>query len=439
MAKSILVSLNLNGNEIQNVRAHVLANAPASPASGQFYFNSTDHKLYYYNGTEWVDLTSSANSYGSVKVGATTIEADSASDMIEIVAGENVTLTPDAANGKVTITAEDTTYDPATPSTSGVGGSAGLMSASDKEKLNGIEEGAEANVQADWEEDDTASDAYIANKPDLGDAAAKGVSTDVESDKTSDAKLPTAKAVADYVGDAIAASDAMVFKGTIGTGGDVTTLPTSGVHVGDTYRVITAGTYAGETCEIGDLIIALTETPTWTVAQTNIDGAITGLTEGTGIDITGSGSTRTIALESGVATAGSAGDTAAQTPAFGGTFKAVSATVDEYGRVTALADHNVTIPDTKASASNFGLMKVGEGLSAAGGVVSSDILSGTASIAAGSTSASAAVTGLIAYKAFDASTGEEVMIDAAQGASSVTFSIASAYTNAITINYTYAA
>jgi len=37
----------------------------------------------------------------------------------------------------------------------------------DKAKLDGIEAGAEANVQADWNETNTSSDAYIQNKPDL--------------------------------------------------------------------------------------------------------------------------------------------------------------------------------------------------------------------------------------------------------------------------------
>lgn len=41
----------------------------------------------------------------------------------------------------------------------------GLMSASDKTKLNGISAGAEVNVQSDWSITDTSSDAYIKNKP----------------------------------------------------------------------------------------------------------------------------------------------------------------------------------------------------------------------------------------------------------------------------------
>lgn len=41
-----------------------------------------------------------------------------------------------------------------------------------KSKLDGIAAGAEVNVQADWNETDNTSDAYIANKPTLGTAAA---------------------------------------------------------------------------------------------------------------------------------------------------------------------------------------------------------------------------------------------------------------------------
>ena len=39
------------------------------------------------------------------------------------------------------------------------------FSATEQSKLSGIASGAEANVQADWNETDTSSDAYIANKP----------------------------------------------------------------------------------------------------------------------------------------------------------------------------------------------------------------------------------------------------------------------------------
>ena len=50
------------------------------------------------------------NVFGKVKVGSTTVEADTTQDTLELVAGSNVTLTPDATNDKVTIAATDTTY-----------------------------------------------------------------------------------------------------------------------------------------------------------------------------------------------------------------------------------------------------------------------------------------------------------------------------------------
>jgi hypothetical protein len=57
----------------------------------------------------------------------------------------------------------------------------------------------------------------------------------------------------------IAAADALRYKGTVGTGGTVTTLPTSGVNIGDCYKVAVAGTYAGEAAKVGDLFIAIAE------------------------------------------------------------------------------------------------------------------------------------------------------------------------------------
>ena len=58
-----------------------------------------------------------------------------------------------------------------------------------KSKLDGIAEGAEVNVQANWTEDDTASDSYIQNKPTIGTAAARGVSNGItNSDNLIEAK-----------------------------------------------------------------------------------------------------------------------------------------------------------------------------------------------------------------------------------------------------------
>lgn len=50
------------------------------------------------------------NAFSNVKVGATTVAADTKTDTLELVAGSNVTITPDATNDKITIEATDTKY-----------------------------------------------------------------------------------------------------------------------------------------------------------------------------------------------------------------------------------------------------------------------------------------------------------------------------------------
>ena len=50
------------------------------------------------------------NAFSNVVVGSTTASADNATDTLTLVAGSNVTITPDATNDKITIAATDTKY-----------------------------------------------------------------------------------------------------------------------------------------------------------------------------------------------------------------------------------------------------------------------------------------------------------------------------------------
>ena len=89
------------------------------------------------------------------------------------------------------------------------------------------------------------------------------------------------------INQSFAANDAMRFKGTIRLtsdnnytiNGEEAEFPSKTAAVGDTYRVVSPGQYAGVQCEIGDLLICIQADPTgettdWTVAQTNINGQI---------------------------------------------------------------------------------------------------------------------------------------------------------------------
>lgn len=50
------------------------------------------------------------NAFSKIAVGSTTVEADNATDTLTLAAGSNITITPDATNDKLTITAKDTVY-----------------------------------------------------------------------------------------------------------------------------------------------------------------------------------------------------------------------------------------------------------------------------------------------------------------------------------------
>lgn len=89
-----------------------------------------------------------------------------------------------------------------------------------------------------------------------------------------------------YVDGILAANDAMIFKGTIGTGGTHTIAAFNALttyNAGWTYRVIEAGTVRGKVVEIGDLITVIVDRTgsgnvdgDFTAMQTNLDGAVIG-------------------------------------------------------------------------------------------------------------------------------------------------------------------
>ena len=82
------------------------------------------------------------NAFGKVVIDNTIIEADATVDALTIETGDNITIVSDADTNKITITANDTTYETATTSADG------LMSTSDKTKLDGIADGADVNQNA---------------------------------------------------------------------------------------------------------------------------------------------------------------------------------------------------------------------------------------------------------------------------------------------------
>lgn len=150
----------------------------------------------------------------------------------------------------------------------------------------------------------------------------------------------------------------MLFKGTVGEGGTITTLPAAAAaNEGFTYKAITA--HASSTnpvypaYKVGDTLIS--NGSAWTVIPSGDEpsGTVTTVTPGTGLTttnlnpgsngdaITGSG---TIGLANTAVTAGSYGPSANATPGYGNTFNVPYFTVDAQGRLTAASTKTVKIP-----------------------------------------------------------------------------------------------
>ena len=115
-----------------------------------------------------------------------------------------------------------------------------------------------------------------------------------DSEHHNNKTLWTSETIFNKINNSFLANSAMRFKGSIGIEGKAYTI--NGVatpdgklpkgEVGDTYRVSTMGSYGGNTCEVGDLLIcyekgATKEEDKWTVIQTNINGYSTFTINGT--------------------------------------------------------------------------------------------------------------------------------------------------------------
>lgn len=187
----------------------------------------------------------------------------------------------------------------------------------------------------------------------------------------------------DEIDEKVEAVNAMTYKGTVGTGGTVSTLPSTGVKIGDTYKVATAGSYGGYSCDVGDLLIAIgTETDgvitsglTWTYVPSGDDvdsqyellvanntatlkntvtkdevGSVT-IAAGNDVTVNTSGNTITVAHETFNAKANT--DTTAA-PAAGTTVKVLDSITTDNGHVTGYTHKVITLPvdnDTKSAIS----------------------------------------------------------------------------------------
>lgn len=296
------------------------------------------------------------NAFSNVTVGSTTIAADSKADTLTLVAGNNVTLTPDTTNDKITIAATNTTYSAATSS------AAGLMSAADKAKLDGIATGATANTG-----DITG---VTAGKGLTGGGSSGSVTLNVGAG--------TGISVAN---DAVSLATSGVTAGTYGpsaavTGSEGATISVPEITV-DAYGRVTGAinrTYTSKNTTYSNFVKSgsgakaglvpapsttagttkyLREDGTWAVPPDNNTTSFTISATATDDDVvvlTGTNGTNRVTFDAKHAKKGpsstyTSGNTTTSISGSGAraTVKIPQITVDTYGHVTAAADESVTI------------------------------------------------------------------------------------------------
>lgn len=66
----LAAALDFSKLEARNIRAHQLGTAPSSPVTGQFYYNTGDNTLYWWDGSQWVSARGGAAAIPPATAGA---------------------------------------------------------------------------------------------------------------------------------------------------------------------------------------------------------------------------------------------------------------------------------------------------------------------------------------------------------------------------------
>jgi hypothetical protein len=89
MAKKFLTNLDLAKNQILNVAIQNLASAPSSPVTGQIYYNTVDARIYFWDSSQWVDMSGDLQDV----IGGAGLSATSSNDVVTLdVNVDNVTI-----------------------------------------------------------------------------------------------------------------------------------------------------------------------------------------------------------------------------------------------------------------------------------------------------------------------------------------------------------
>jgi hypothetical protein len=235
MAKKVLVNLDLSKNQILNVALQNLTSAPASPVQGQIYYNSVDKAVYFWDGTQWINVSGDISGVtagngltGGGTTGTVTLDVNPDNVTIEVVSDAVQIKDLGVSTGKLADLGVTTIKIGNNQVTFAKMQQIGTL------KLLGNTTGGTANV---------AEVDIITN-------------------------IPTALAVKSYIDASVGALGNLeggwdASSGTFPVG----STPVAGTKKGDYWYVTVAGTTGGVAFNVGDVIIAKVDSASTTLAS----------------------------------------------------------------------------------------------------------------------------------------------------------------------------
>lgn len=243
----VLNTLDLTKNQIINVVLDKRTSEPTSPVEGQIYYNETLNKVYFYDGTSWIDVHNGVQTISNASNGGVIIGGTSANPTISLNV-DNSTL--EISSNIVRI------KDSGVTGTKLANDSVTSIKITDKNVLF-------SKIQ------DIPTMTVIGRT-----AAGTGVSSAISIINTSDlsgasgTNLATAGSIKAYVDSQVAAIGSL--QGSVDASTS-TNFPGSALtKKGDYWYVSVAGTIQGLLFNVGDVIIANIDNPTVTSANSYI-------------------------------------------------------------------------------------------------------------------------------------------------------------------------
>lgn len=244
MALKYLTSIDLTKNQILNVAIQNLASAPSSPVTGQIYFNTSDSRMYFYDGTTWIDMSGDIQDV----IGGSGLSASTSAN------GDVITLDINVDNATIEISSDTVRVKDLGITTAKLNDGAVTTikladSAVTTAKIND-----DAVTFAKMQE--IASGKVIGN---MSGSTANPSEVTVVTDmaNASSTTLATSQAIKSYI-DSNVGNLGNLEGGWDASSGSfpVGSSPVSGTKAGDYWYVTTAGVTGGVAFNVGDVIVA---------------------------------------------------------------------------------------------------------------------------------------------------------------------------------------